>query len=308
MPIWKFAPTSRNVAADTPDLARDFVFELGDGPFPQLPLIANSSTSVSYEGTRNVVSPSAVFNVTFTGQNLSVEGGLISGGTINTITMTIAGATHVRVTGLSLSGEDFGNLLIENTNDNAIFLERFLLQGNDKITGTGLGDVINGIAGKDQIVGNGGDDDLDGGVGNDRLFGGAGSDDLFGGSGNDVLYAAQGTDGLSGGAGADRFVFNTNATSAGTDSISDFSRVDTLVLDSDAFRGIGGAGKLDASRFKNTNDFLSNLDPSDRIFYIRSSGSLWYDADGSGFNKSPVLIAFIDNNARITVADFQIIN
>ncbi len=282
MPIWTFAPTSRNVAGNTQNLA----FNLGVYIIDDLPMTVNSSTTVKYEGSLGIVSPSAIFALTLGGNGFSTAAGKVSGGTINQLDLTIAGQSHVTITGLSLSGEQFGNLAILDF-DSTLLLEEFLLAGNDKIIGTALDDALNGKNGNDRLIGNAGGDDLNGGSGNDTLIGGRGTDDLVGGS------------------GADKFVFDKNVYAAGVDYLTDFGRVDTLLLDNDAFRGIGGPGKLAAFKFKNIDTGLP--DGNDRFYYSQQSGALWYDPDGSGF-KAWVLFADLQDGARLTAADFQIIN
>lgn len=92
--------------------------------------------------------------------------------------------------------------------------------GNDRIAGNGLKNVIYGARGNDVLIGAGGDDSLNGGSGSDRLFGGTGRDRLTGGSGSDEL---------TGGTGADSFVF---AKGSATDTVLDFKNdFDTLRLD-----------------------------------------------------------------------------
>ncbi|TXH37069.1 MAG: hypothetical protein E6Q98_09240 [Rhodospirillaceae bacterium] len=58
--------------------------------------------------------------------------------------------------------------------------------GDDRVTGGGLADIIHGDAGNDTIDGGGGDDRLTGGDGNDTLIGGSGTDQLFGSAGHDI--------------------------------------------------------------------------------------------------------------------------
>jgi Ca2+-binding RTX toxin-like protein len=83
-----------------------------------------------------------------------------------------------------------------------------------QITGTSLGERLNGSSGADTILGLAGDDTIDGGLGHDYLDGGDGNDTLFltasfdsstiyGGNGNDSLYGGGGDDLLSGDAGND---------------------------------------------------------------------------------------------------------
>ena len=56
---------------------------------------------------------------------------------------------------------------------------------------------------QDRITGRGGDDHLNGGRGNDTIFGDAGRDVIIGGPGNDTLLGGAGNDRISGGPGSD---------------------------------------------------------------------------------------------------------
>ncbi|EAR50990.1 extracellular nuclease [Oceanicola granulosus HTCC2516] len=75
---------------------------------------------------------------------------------------------------------------------------------NDRLTGTGERDLIEGLGGNDRLRGAGGDDDIDAGAGNDRAYGGAGDDLLMDGAGNDRLYGGAGDDTFEIGGGKDR--------------------------------------------------------------------------------------------------------
>ena len=83
--------------------------------------------------------------------------------------------------------------------------------GNDRITGTSLIDIINGGAGSDIISGLAGDDKLFGGSGNedplsdegDTINGGSGNDAIFGSDKNDLLIGGTGNDAVYGDAGDD---------------------------------------------------------------------------------------------------------
>jgi Ca2+-binding RTX toxin-like protein len=301
MPIWKFAPTSRDVQADTNQLA----FNLGYDYLDDLPLTSSSSTRLVFEGPLTVHFPSSTYKLTLTGQGFSNLGADITGGTISAITLTIAGGEQVKVTGLKLSAEDFDDLAVSDP-ESVQRLETFLLKGADKITGTDIFDELNGMAGNDQIKGGGGTDYLDGGNGSDKLFGGDSGDYLTGGKGNDKFYGGQGDDEHTGGAGKDQFIFNTSVYGSGTDFIEDFGRGDKIVIDNDAFKGIGGPGKLDPSKFRNYDTGFPDAD--DRFYYSQVSGGLYYDPDGSGFAGQQVLFAIITNNAQLTAADILIIN
>ncbi|MCY6381796.1 tandem-95 repeat protein [Hoeflea prorocentri] len=84
--------------------------------------------------------------------------------------------------------------------------------GNDRITGTSLIDIINGGAGSDIISGLAGDDKLFGGTGSedplsdegDIISGGAGNDAIFGSNKNDLLIGGTGNDAIYGDSGNDQ--------------------------------------------------------------------------------------------------------
>ena len=131
-------------------------------------------------------------------------------------------------------------------------------------TGDAKGDTyvsienLSGSTSADKLSGNSGDNKLSGDAGDDLLSGGRGNDVLDGGTGNDTLRGGRGADDLTGGAGADTFVFKstweTTVSSAGRDTIHDFSgasgdRIDLAAIDGDtavsgnqAFTFIGTSG------------------------------------------------------------------
>jgi serralysin len=172
-------------------------------------------------------------------------------------------------------------------------------EGAGNLDGTG-----NSLA--NALTGNGGMNTLDGGDGNDFLWGLAGDDVLKGGNGNDELSGGLGADLLTGGAGNDRFVFDTDPGIGGnTDWINDFVKgQDKLVLDDDVFAGLGPVGTLGAGLFR-TGVNIAAVDADDRVLYDSASGSLYYDADGSGF-EAAVLVAALSGHPTLTAADVMI--
>lgn len=68
------------------------------------------------------------------------------------------------------------------------------LDGDDLISGTDFGDVIDAGPGDDEVLGWSGDDEVDGGPGNDRLDGWDGDDILNGGLGHDAAHGGDGDD------------------------------------------------------------------------------------------------------------------
>lgn len=180
--------------------------------------------------------------------------------------------------------------------------------GNDYIEGGDRSsNRLYGEAGDDTLVGAQSPfcvNYLDGGVGNDTLkggFNGAG-DTLLGGAGNDEITGLFGDDTLTGGAGADRFIFTGND---GIDKITDFSVVDdTIVVSADGF----GSG-LKSGAIITPDQFTIGIgatDASDRFIYNKTSGALFFDADGTGTTEQ-VQLATLPTGLAMTNADIFVV-
>ena len=139
-----------------------------------------------------------------------------------------------------------------------------------------------------------GNDDLSGLGGNDILLGDDGADFLNGGAGNDVL---------NGGAGADLLVF---ADALGPANI-DASRTSR--------RGRTGSCSRTPSSPALANGALAQgafavgtaaQDADDRIIYNRTTGALFYDADGNGA-VAAVQFATLSGAPTLAAADFVVI-
>lgn len=154
-----------------------------------------------------------------------------------------------------------------------------------------------GTAGNDKITGTSSDDSF--------LYGLGGNDTIDGGAGNDTICGGWGKDFLKGGLGHDTFIFNTAPSAANADKISDYNAPqDTIELENSVYTALGAAtGVIAAAKF-----CLGTAahKASDRIIYDQKTGSLYYDADGSG-HAHQVLIATLTNHAAITKADILII-
>jgi Ca2+-binding RTX toxin-like protein len=161
-------------------------------------------------------------------------------------------------------------------------------------------DVVYGGEGPNQIIGN---------RGNDTLYGRTGDDALFGGAGRDVLF---------GGRGADHFVFDKAANVGKVDRIKDFSykQGDKIVLSQKAFAAVAlsfdAAPKVYQHQLDKTAAQLSTfafrygkqaLDETDRVIYDTETGSLWYDADGSGAGAA-VKFAKLKAYTNLSYTDF----
>jgi Ca2+-binding RTX toxin-like protein len=156
------------------------------------------------------------------------------------------------------------------------YLSAYTLTGNVengtvRLTGS-AGLTGNTLANK--LVGGSGNNALSGGSGNDTLSGGAGSDRLIGGAGNDVL---------TGGSGTDTFRFTHAPSATGNiDRIADFSAADDVIqLENAVFAKLAATGGLAATNFR-AGAGAKALDANDFVLYDTATGSLSYDADGSG--------------------------
>ncbi len=131
----------------------------------------------------------------------------------------------------------------------------------------------------DTMTGNGADNVLSGLAGNDKLHGGAGKDTLTGGIGKDVL---------TGGKGADTFRFDTLSSA---DRITDFSKAQ------------GDLIHLEASVFTDQNlvtvKKLALAKNGQRLIYEKSTGRLFYDADGAGIGSAAQLIATLTSKPAL---------
>ncbi|WP_271205009.1 M10 family metallopeptidase C-terminal domain-containing protein, partial [Methylopila jiangsuensis] len=143
-------------------------------------------------------------------------------------------------------------------------------------------------------------DVLFGGNGNDTLSGLGGNDELNGGRGDDTLIGGSGADILRGGLGADTFRFVDKPTSSSSfDTIVDFAHgVDRIELDSAAFTALA-EGTLSSSAF---HLGAAASDSSDRLIYHKSSGSLFYDADGTG-SIAAIKIAELSSHPTLSASD-----
>ena len=118
--------------------------------------------------------------------------------------------------------------------------------GNDRISGTGGANSMQGNAGNDFLRGLGGNDNLQGGDGNDSVRGHTGNDLVFGGAGFDTLTGEEGQDTLNGGADGDILNGGLNADalfgSSGSDRFEYRGAADSRGAGRDTIQGFDGAG------------------------------------------------------------------
>jgi Ca2+-binding RTX toxin-like protein len=143
----------------------------------------------------------------------------------------------------------------------------------------------------------------------DVLSGSAVAERLEGRGGNDTLSGLGGSDTLIGDAGLDTFVFASAPGSGNVDLVTDFvGGTDELAFENGVFTGLGGAGSFTAgdARFAAGAGFSSGRDASDRIVYNTTTGSVYYDADGSGSGGAQ-LIATLQGNPGLAATDVTVI-
>jgi Ca2+-binding RTX toxin-like protein len=171
-------------------------------------------------------------------------------------------------------------------------------------SGDAAANSISGTRGADAISGNGGNDVLRGADGSDQLYGNDGADVLFGGTGNDQLYG--GTTAKKGDGASDTFVFNTalNGTS-NVDTIFAFeaNALDKIRLDPAIFAAIGPA--LDGGEFRASNGGNAS-DANDFILFDTATGTLFYDADGSGAGAKVAFASLSGLIGTLDSADFVV--
>jgi Ca2+-binding RTX toxin-like protein len=146
-----------------------------------------------------------------------------------------------------------------------------------------------------------------GSLGDDNLFGGKAADRLVGGMGQDRLNGGLGHDLLIGGDGADSFVFDSAIKPiSNVDTIMGWDAADTIVLDNDIFTAIGATFTPGEFHAINVGTSFAAVDASDNIIYVKETGRLYYDADGSG-SHDRILFAVVDAGTTLTFADFTLI-
>ena len=266
-----------------------------------------------------------------------IETGAASGGSDSVfanVNYTLAGGVGVETLGtFSTTGADainlMGNEFAQALNGNV---------GANSLNGRGGADTMQGFGGDDRyfvdsasdvvIEGASGGSDtvfaavsytLAAGVGVETLgtfaVAGTGAIDLTGNElanavlGNDganSLNGGRGNDTLTGFNGQDSFVFSTTLGAGNVDRITDFKASDdTVRLSKSAFAGLG-VGTLGVDAFKQITSTSGVIDGDDRIIYNKTTGALFFDADGSGTSSPAIQFATLDNKAAITNADFVI--
>jgi VCBS repeat-containing protein len=207
--------------------------------------------------------------------------------------------------------------------------------GNDTVNAGGGNDTVKGGLGVDVLDGSSGRDTVDfsdmtkavvltlkgsksatatvGGVADDKvkkfedIKGGKAGDKLTGDAKANQLDGGLGADSLTGGGAEDWFQFSSKLGSGNVDTLTDFNAVqDKIALDDAIFAAIGPT--LDADEFYAKAGATKAKDAEDRIIYNKTTGNLYFDADGTGTAKSAILFATLSNKpSGVDGGDFLIV-
>jgi Ca2+-binding RTX toxin-like protein len=167
-------------------------------------------------------------------------------------------------------GSDLVNASVTFSLESTTNVENLTLSGTTAINATG--NAFNNV-----LSGNSGDNMIDGGLGNDILTGGSGDD---------------------------AFIFSTALNeSTNVDRIIDFAAADDSInLSNAVFIGLNPGALLDYA-FSNSPTTITT---DTRIIYNSTSGSLSYDADGSG-SATPLAFVYINPGSQISSSNFNVI-
>jgi len=280
--------------------------------FPNIENLTAAGTSavtLTGDGRANVLTGNAAANTLVGGAGNDVlDGGLgadrLQGGTGNDIYHVNAPGDRVIETS---TGGTADRVYTTVSHALASHVEQLYARGSSSLTlkGNAGANTIAGNAGHNKLYGLTGNDRLYGRAGNDKLSGGTGSDRLYGEAGHDTLDGGAGRDVLSGGAGRDTFVFTAHRPgSAHCDTITDYNLShDTIQLDNKYMPKLGGAGRLSSAKFVLGT---KAKEADDRLIYDRSTGKLYYDADGSGAIAKQLILHFT-NKPALNAGEFVII-
>jgi len=160
--------------------------------------------------------------------------------------------------------------------------------------------TVNGTAGADAVTGKSSGDVIKGLAKNDAIAGGNGSDQLWGGTGKDML---------TGGNGRDVFVFDASLTKSNVDKVLDYSVADdTVWLDNKYMKKLGkGSATKPQKLNKKFFAFDKAKDGNDYVVYVKKTGALYYDQDGTGVKASVQVATLTKNLKTLSAADFFII-
>ena len=141
-------------------------------------------------------------------------------------------------------------------------------------------------------------------VGETHLYYG---DDIFKGAGGKAgkIFGEFGNDTIACGTGKEKIVFDSTLDGLhNVDRVMHFeSGKDKFLLDGAVFASLTGPGELPGGQF---HKGAAAADPDDFIIYEKSTGTLWYDSDGSNEAQAAVQFAQLDPGSKLHASDFVV--
>jgi Ca2+-binding RTX toxin-like protein len=140
----------------------------------------------------------------------------------------------------------------------------------------------------------------------ENVVGTAYKDTLTGTSGANALEGSGGNDSLTGGGGADTFVYKS--TSAGGDTITDFSNDDLFRISASGFGGglVSGVSLSNGTASSTGVFVLGNTSIGTAANFLYSNGALKFDVDGTG-SQAAVTIATLSNSPTLSASQLTIV-
>jgi Tol biopolymer transport system component len=140
-------------------------------------------------------------------------------------------------------------------------------------------------------------------IGIENVVGSSLGDTLLGDGLANTLSGGLGNDLLRGQGGADTFRFDSLLGATNIDTIVDFTVIDdTIQLENEIFTGLA-VGTIAAANLSLTG---SATTASAQIIYNSATGTLAYDADGTGAASTAITFASIGAGKLLTLSDFDV--
>ena len=216
-----------------------------------------------------------------------------------------------------LYGQDGYDLLSGGDGDDLLHGQ----DGNDTLSGGSGNDSLFGHMDDDVLDGGAGDDSLTGGFGSDSLSGGVGDDALHGGADDDTLFGGEGADTLFGGDGQDLIIGTGDSAASGVDFLNGGDGDDIIVAGSgDWVTGGDGLDQILLDEWSTSNETTTITDfdeTEDSLVLLYDNAgpppeievlNLADTPDSSGIYVEGVLVATVQGNPDLTVADVSVMS
>ena len=194
---------------------------------------------------------------------------------------------------IELAGEGNDTLMVSSS----FSLQKTKIANIENLWGTSkIGMSLTGDKYDNSLFGYSGNDILIGDSGNYTLVGMAGKDTFYGGLGNDTIQANWDND------NTDTFVFNSKLGPTNIDVLNGFvGGLDKLAIDDAIFTKLKNDKDLSDNFTINTATTAKHF-----LIYNKSTGALYYDADGNG-KGAAVQFVTLTGNPNLEFSDFTIV-